>query len=103
MQRKRILVLTLMVLIGVVAWAAAANAAVDQKGVLSGKVLADGLVAPGALIREGDVLVYVESLTGAAPAVRATCDGRVVEVLVKPGDTIRTGDVLVRIEAARSK
>lgn len=103
MQRKRILVLTLMVLIGVVAWAAAANAAVDQKGVLSGKVLADGLVAPGALIREGDVLVYVESLTGAAPAVRATCDGRVLEVLVKPGDAIRTGDVLVRIEATRSK
>lgn len=103
MQRKRILVLTLMILIGVVAWAAAANAAVDQKGVLSGKVLADGLVAPGALIREGDVLVYVGSLTGAAPAVRATCDGRVVEVLVKPGDVIRTGDVLVRIETTRSK
>lgn len=100
MKRNRILILTLIVVIGVVAWASAATT-VDQKGVLSGKVLATGLVSPGAMVKEGDALVFVESLTGAAPAVRATCDGRVAEVLVKAGDVVRTGDVLVRIEVAR--
>ena len=103
MNRNRIIVLTLIVVIGAMAWAAAANAAVEQRGVLSGKVLAQGLVAPGTPVKEGDVLVYVDSITGPAPAVRATCDGRVVEVVVKPGDSVRTGDVLVRIESARSK
>jgi biotin carboxyl carrier protein len=103
MQRNRVIVLTLVIIIGLVAWAGAANAAVDQKGVLTGKVLAEGLVTPGASVREGDVLVYVSTITGSAPAVRATCDGQVVELLVKPGDSVRTGDVLVRIEPARKK
>lgn len=98
---KIIAVLTAVLVLAAAAWAVAADSLVDQKGVLSGRVLAEGLVSPGTIIREGDVLVRVEGLTGPAIAVRANVDGKVGEVLVKPGDTIRTGDVLVRIEPAR--
>lgn len=98
---KSIVIMTVVLALVAVAWAMASGALVDQQGVLSGRVLADGLVAPGAAVREGDVLVVVEGLTGPAPAVRANIDGKVKEVLVKPGDTIRSGDVLVRIEPAR--
>ncbi|MCX7780168.1 MAG: acetyl-CoA carboxylase biotin carboxyl carrier protein subunit [Negativicutes bacterium] len=101
MKHGRIILLALIVVLGMAAWVAAADGTVDQKGVLAGKVLAEGLVAPGASVREGDVLVYVESIAGPAPAVRATCDGKVAETLVKPGDSVRTGDVLIRIQPAR--
>lgn len=100
MSKKRILILTVLALVAAITWAAAANAA-DQKSVLAGRVLASGLAATGAQVREGDILVNVESITGSAPAVRANCDGRVAEVLVKPGDSVRTGDVLVRIVPVR--
>lgn len=99
---KSIVVMTAVIALLAVAWAMASGSLVDQKGVLSGRVLAEGLVAPGAMVREGAVLVVVDGLTGPAPAVRANIDGKVKEVLVKPGDTIRTGDVLVRIEPARN-
>lgn len=95
---KSVAVLTVVLVLAAVAWAMAAGPLVDQKGVLSGRVMADGLAVPGAGVREGDVLVRVEGLTGPAIAVRANVDGQVREVLVKPGDMIRTGDVLVRIE-----
>ncbi|MDT8903774.1 biotin/lipoyl-binding protein [Anaeroselena agilis] len=95
---KSVAALTVVLVLAVAAWAMAAGPLVDQKGVLSGRVLADGLAVPGAGVREGDVLVRVEGLAGPAIAVRANIDGKVKEVLVKPGDTIRTGDVLVRIE-----
>lgn len=97
-HKRSILVITLLLVVGVVAWSLAAGQAVEQRGVLSGSVLANGLIAPGAMAREGDVLVYVETITGPAVAVRANVDGTVREVLVRPGDKVRTGDVLVRIE-----
>lgn len=100
MSKKRILVLTVLVVFAAIAWVAAANT-VDQKSVLAGRVLANGLTAAGAQVREGDILVNVESITGSAPAARANCDGRIAEVLVKPGDSVRTGDVLVRIVPVR--
>jgi pyruvate carboxylase len=81
-------------------WALASGAAVDQKAVLSGKVLANGLTHSGAVVREGDPLVLVEGIAGPTPAVRANTDGTVSEVLVKPGDPINSGDVLVRIKPA---
>ncbi|MDR3562501.1 MAG: biotin/lipoyl-binding protein [Negativicutes bacterium] len=98
---RSIIVMVLVFLVFAVAWVAANGAAVDQKGVLSGRVLANGLAVPGAAVREGDVLVFVDTITTPVPAVRANVDGKVTEVLVKPGDMIRTGDVLVRIEPAR--
>ncbi len=100
-RTKSIAVLTVILVLAAVAWAMASDSLVEQKGVLSGRVLAEGLVSSGSDVREGDVLVKVEGLTGPAIAVRANVDGKVGEVLVKPGDTIKSGDVLVRIEPAR--
>ncbi|VBB09248.1 biotin/lipoyl attachment [Lucifera butyrica] len=100
-HRRRILLLTVILLVIAAAWAAASNTYVDQKGVLAGRVLAQGLVSVGANVREGDILVFVDTITGPIPAVRANTDGRVRQVLVSPGDNVRTGEVLVRIEPAR--
>lgn len=100
-RTKSIIVLASLLVLVAVAWATASGSLVDQKGVLSGRVLADRLAVSGSDVREGAVLVVVDSLTGPAPAVRANIDGKVKEVLVKPGDMINSGDVLVRIEPAR--
>ncbi|WP_371372211.1 biotin/lipoyl-binding protein [Sporomusa aerivorans] len=100
-HKKSILFITVLLVIGAVAWSMAAGQTVDQRGVLAGSVLASGLTSPGVAVHEGDILVYVQTITGPAAAVRATVDGVVREVLVKPGDQVRTGDILVRIEAAK--
>lgn len=99
-NKKIIVILTVLAVVGIVAWVGAAGAFVDQKSSLSGKVVSDGLVAPGANVREGDILVLVDTLTGPMPAVRATVDGQVRDVLVRPGDMIQAGTVLVRLEPA---
>ena len=95
---KKIIVLGVVVFFAVMVWGASAANLLDQRGVLSGRVVPQELVAPGTVVKEGRVLVRVESITGPAPAVRATLDGVVREVLVRPGDVVRAGDVLARIE-----
>lgn len=100
-HKKAIIAITVLLVIGVVAWSLAAGQTVEQRGVLSGNVLSNGLVAVGAAAREGDILVYVETITGPAAAVRANVDGVVREVLVKPGDKVKSGDILVRIEPVK--
>jgi biotin carboxyl carrier protein len=101
LHKKTILLITALLVLSVGVWVASAGAFVDQKVVLSGKVLADGMAAPGSRVREGDVLLTVESITGPVPAARATTDGIVREVLVKPGDRVHSGDVAARIEPVR--
>ena len=101
LRKNKIMLVTVSLLLALVAWAAAANSSVDQKTVLSGKVLSEQLAVPGSVVREGDILVVVDSITGPIPAVRATMDGKVSEVLIKPGDSVKTGDVLVKIEPSR--
>jgi biotin carboxyl carrier protein len=101
MRRKFGIIVLLLMLVVLGTWAASAGNVVDQRGVLSGQVLSDNLVTVGTEVREGDVLVRVKTLTGTAPAVRATTDGVVREVLVAPGKNISTGDVLVRIETGK--
>jgi multidrug efflux pump subunit AcrA (membrane-fusion protein) len=100
-HKRSIIIITVLLVIGAVAWALAAGQTVDQRGVLAGSVMANGLTTPGATAREGDILVYVQTITGPAAAVRATVDGTVKEVLVKPGDKVKTGDILVRIEPSK--
>lgn len=75
----------------------AASPAVDQRGVLAGRVIS--LLAPGTAVQEGDILVRVETMTGPVPAARATTNGVVSEVLVKPGDSIGVGQVVARIQS----
>lgn len=100
-HKKSTMVIILLLIIGVAAWALAAGQTVDQNGVLAGTVLANGLATPGKTVREGDVLVYVDTLAGPAVAVRANTDGIVREVLVKPGDKVKSGDILVKIEPTK--
>jgi len=76
-----------------------ATAAVDQIGVLSGPVT--DVAIQGVAVREGDILVRVNTLTGPVPAARATTNGVVTEVLVKTGDSIKIGDIVARIEGVK--
>lgn len=101
LRPRNIVVIALITLVVAAAWATASGVPADQKSVLSGRVLADSLTVPGTDVCEGAVLVYVDTIVGPAPAVRANIDGKVKEVLVRPGDSIRPGDVVVRIDPAR--
>lgn len=95
LNKKLIIVATVVLLLIAGSLMATANAAVDQIGVLSGKVIY--LLAPGTAVQEGDILVKVDTLTGPVTAARATANGVVAEVLVKPGDSIKIGDIVARI------
>ncbi|BBB91544.1 MAG TPA: biotin/lipoyl-binding protein [Methylomusa anaerophila] len=102
-SKKTMVMIIVILVLGIMAWAWAAGQTVEQHSVLSGQVLANGLVSPGAEVREGDILVYVDTITGPAAAVRATVDGIVKEVTVKAGDQVQSGDVLARIEPGKRK
>ena len=95
---KKTMVFAVIAILAVSVWVASAGNLVDQHGVLAGRVVGQNLTTVGAMVREGTVLVRVESITGAAVAARATRDGIVREVLVKPGDIVRVGQVIARIE-----
>lgn len=69
---------------------------VPQKSVLSGTVVS--VVAPGTSVKEGDVLLTVNSLAGPVPAVRASGDGIVKEIRAAEGQSVSKQDVLVVIE-----
>ena len=99
LRKKAIIIITILLLVMAGSLIVAASAAVDQKGVLAGKVVS--VLAAGTTVREGDILVKVETLTGAVPAARATTKGVVAEVLVKPGDSIKIGDIVARIQVAK--
>ena len=92
--RWTVLALVLLLAVGTVF----AAGLVDHKAVLSGRVSGQDLASVGQDDREGDVLVRVETVAGAQPAVRAAVNGVVRDVLVRPGDTIQAGKVVVRVE-----
>lgn len=79
----------------------AAAADVSYTTVLSGSVVS---VAPvGAAVKEGDVLLTVNSLAGPMPAARSDKDGVVKDgvvktVLVQPGSQVQQGAVVVVVE-----
>ena len=92
--RWTVLALVLLLAVGTVF----AAGLVDHMAVLSGRVSGQDLASAGQDVREGDVLVRVETVAGAQPAVRAAVNGVVRDVLVRPGDTIQAGKVVVRVE-----
>ena len=56
-------------------------------------------VAPvGATVKEGDVLLTVNSLAGPMPAARSDKEGVVKTVLVQPGSQVQQGVVVVVVE-----
>lgn len=97
---KKTIVLLAVLLLATTIWVGSATNLVDQNSVLAGRVLANNLVSAGVFVKEGTILVSVESITGSAPAARATRDGVVREVLVRPGDLIKVGQTVARIEPA---
>lgn len=74
-----------------------ANPVVDQRSVLAGRVTS--LLAPGTAVREGDILVKVETMTGSMSAARATTNGVVSEMLVRTGESIAVGQTVARIQS----
>lgn len=78
---------------------ASAATLVEHSAVLGGKVSSQGLVQVGSVVKEGDVLVNVETIAGVAPTSRSKVNGVVAEVLVSPGTTVKTGQVVVRVES----
>ena len=83
----------ILALLGSVVYAAQSA---GQKSVLSGVVTS--VIQEGQHVKEGDILVTVDSLAGPVPAVRATGDGVVNEVKVQEGTEIKQGDVAVILE-----
>lgn len=74
----------------------AAAADVSYTTVLSVSVVS---VAPvGATVKEGDVLLTVNSLAGPMPAARSDKEGVVKTVLVQPGSQVQQGAVVVVVE-----
>jgi len=71
----------------VMAGAVGAEAAtLPQKAIISGTVVS--VTPSGTAVKEGDVLVTVNSLAGPVPAARAEADGTVGDVVVEKGQNI---------------
>lgn len=68
-----------------------------QQAVLNGTVVS--VIEAGTPVKEGDVLVSVDSLVGGVPAARADRDGVVKEVRVQKGQTIAKQDVVAVLES----
>lgn len=97
---KYIMFITFIFLLSIVGWVYADNI-IPQTSTLSGVVSSKCLVQQGDVVKEGQVLLSVDSIAGNVPASRATVDGTVSEVLVKPGDNIKNGQVVVKIKSAK--
>ena len=98
-RKKTLIVVVVGLLLITSSLIVAANAAIDQRGVLPGQVVK--VVTQGTAVREGDALVQVDTLTGPVTAARATTDGVVVEILVKAGDFIKIDDIVARIKTGK--
>jgi biotin carboxyl carrier protein len=101
LHRKSIAVLVIGFVLIVGSLLVNANSVVEQKASLAGTITSNGLVKPGTTVREGDVLVKIDTITGAIPASRATANGVVKEVLVSSGVSVAVGDVVARIEIGK--
>ncbi len=94
------LLLLVALIVGAAIWQndVLAAAIAEQRSSLAGTVLTDQLAVVGQNVREGDVLLKVQTISGAVPAVRASTDGVVRQVLVHPGERVAAGQVVVKLE-----
>lgn len=76
---------------------AALAADVQHTAVLGGTV--DTVAPVGAAVKEGDVLLTVNALTGPMPAARSSVNGVVKAVMVQPGTAVQPGSVVVVVES----
>lgn len=72
------------------------NKQVKQTAVVSGTV--SSTIAAETVVKSGDSLVEISTLTGTTSAARATVDGTVKQILVKQGDEIKAGQIVAYIE-----
>ena len=88
-----------MVALGLAAMAVmpVSAAEVAYTSVLSGTVTT--VSAVGTVVREGDVLLTVNTLTGPMAAARAQSAGVVKSVAVGAGSTVNAGEPVVVVEA----
>lgn len=89
----------MMVALGLAAMAVmpVSAAEVAYTSVLSGTVTT--VSAVGTVVREGDVLLTVNTLTGPMAAARAQSAGVVKYVAVGAGSTVNAGETVVVVEA----
>lgn len=101
MLKRYMLYIAVLLVVVTMSWAIASTQVVEEKSALAGTVSPEHLAVVGQTVKEGDILVYVETITGSAVAARATVDGTVKSVLVVPGARIKPGDVVVTVDPAR--
>ena len=89
----------MMVALGLAAMAVmpVSAAEVAYTSVLSGTVTT--VSAVGTVVREGDVLLTVNTLTGPMAAARAQSAGVVKSVVVGAGSNVNAGETVVVVEA----
>lgn len=93
---KRSLVIGLIALgIGFGASVCSASHLIDETSALKGEIVSVAEV--GQTVVEGDELARVKTLTGSAPAVRATVCGTVALVYAEIGDVVDAGSSVVQI------
>ena len=97
-MKKRNIIFILVIAIFMVCAGSLAmgNAQVEQKTVVGGTV--SHTITAGSVVKSGDSLVEISTLTGTTSASRATVDGTVKQILVKQGDEIKAGQVVAYIE-----
>ena len=97
-MKKSKIIIALVVAILMICAAALAMGGnqVEQTAVVSGTV--SSTITAGTVVKSGDSLVEISTLTGTASAARATVDGTVQQVLVKQGDEIKSGQIVAYIE-----
>ena len=100
MSKQKISVLLFVLLL--FSAVACGAALVDQISVLGGKVSSQKLVTPGERVKEGQILLHIESFAGPVPAARASSNGVIAEVLVKPGSQITSRQVVARLRPTGS-
>lgn len=97
MKKRNIIFILVIVIFMVCAGSLAmGNAQVEQKAVVGGTV--SHTITAGSVVKSGDSLVEISTLTGTTSASRATVDGTVKQILVKQGDEIKAGQVVAYIE-----
>lgn len=69
----------------------------SQGTVLSGVV--DSVVSVGTNVKEGDVLITVDTLAGPVPAARSSCDGVVTQVSVQKGEKVNKEQIVAIVKA----
>lgn len=94
LKRKLKVVLTALVL-AVGTNVCAASHLIDETSALKGEIVS--VVEVGQTVTEGDELARVKTLTGSAPAARATVCGTVAAVYVEVGDTVDANSAVAQI------